>query len=75
MQNFNANSSGKGKHKLICTHCGKTGHIVEKCYRLHGYPPSFKFKNKPSMAHQVSVIQPQELVSSPSPNNTAFTPE
>ena len=56
MQNFNANSSGKGKDKPICTHCGKTGHIADKCYRLHGFPPGFKFKNKPSMAHQVSVI-------------------
>ena len=80
MQNFNAgNSSGgngvKGKDKPVCTHCGKTGHIADKCYRLHGFPPGFKFKNKPSMAHQVSAIQSQELMSWPSPNSSAFTPE
>ena len=78
MQNFNANFGGngvKGKDKHICTHYCKTGHIADKCYRLHGFLPSFKFKNKPSMAHQVSVIQPQELVSSSSPTNLAFTPE
>ena len=51
--------SGKGnskKERHICTHCGKSGHIADKCYRLHGFPPGFKFKNK-SMANQVSCNQ------------------
>lgn len=25
-----------------CTHCHITGHIAEKCYKLHGYPPGHK---------------------------------
>ena len=29
-----------------CTHCGALGHVVDKCYKLHGYPPGYKFKNK-----------------------------
>ena len=45
-----ANSGRKGKDRLVCTHCGKTGHTVDKCYKLHGFPPRFKFKNKPSIA-------------------------
>lgn len=38
----------------ICTHCGKSGHVVQKCYRLIGFPPGYKntgssgFQNKPS---------------------------
>ena len=24
------------------------GHVVDKCYKLHGYPPSYKFKNNTS---------------------------
>jgi len=47
-------SSGKGKERPTCTYCGKTCHIVDKCYKKHGFSPGFKFKNKPSMAHQVS---------------------
>ena len=43
------NSGGKGKDRPICTHCGKTGHTVDKCYKLHGFPPGFKFKNKPEI--------------------------
>ena len=29
-----------------CTHCGALGHVVDKCYKLHGYPLGYKFKNK-----------------------------
>jgi len=29
----------------VCSHCGKTGHVIDTCYRWHGFPPQFKFKN------------------------------
>ena len=41
-------SYGRGKGfnaNKVCTHCGKIGHIVEVCYRKHGFPPNFKFRN------------------------------
>ena len=47
---------GKGKkERPVCTYCGFTRHIANKCYKLHGYPPRYKPKggNKP-MANQVS---------------------
>ena len=72
--NFVGNGPGtKGKEKPIYTHCGKTGHTADKCYRLHGFPRCFKFKNKTAMAHQVSI--PQESVSNTSIGNSIFTPE
>lgn len=40
-QQFNrGNSSGL---RLFCDYCKRPGHIKEKCYRLHGFPPNFKF--------------------------------
>ena len=66
------NSGGKGKDRPVCTHCGKTGHTVDKCYKLHGFPPGFKFKNKPAMAHQVSSGSSSEFVS-PMHQFSAFT--
>ena len=39
---FNKGKSGRPQ----CTHCGILGHVVDKCYKLHGYPPGYKFKNK-----------------------------
>jgi hypothetical protein len=55
------NYSGKGqfhkKERPLCSHCGITGHIVDKCYKLHGYPPGYKFKNKMHFANQTSAIR------------------
>ena len=52
----NSGSNFKGKYRPLCTHCGKLGHTMDKCYKLHGFPPGFKFKNnKNAIAHQVST--------------------
>lgn len=42
----NATSHNKGwkpkdKDWSVCTHCGKKNHIMDTCYKLHGYPPGF----------------------------------
>lgn len=29
-------------HKLFCDHCKIRGHSVDKCWKIHGYPSSFK---------------------------------
>ncbi|KAL5561318.1 hypothetical protein UlMin_031065 [Ulmus minor] len=34
------------KDKPFCTHCGMLGHTVDKCYKIHGYPPGYKPKGK-----------------------------
>ena len=74
---FFRSAAGKGKERPTCTHCGKTSHTVDKCYKKHGFPPGFKFKNKPFMAHQVSsdalpIVAP---IASPMHHQTTFTPE
>lgn len=28
--------------KPICTHSGKVWHTIQKCFKLHGFPPSYK---------------------------------
>ena len=39
-------STGRGQNNksFVCSHCGRTGHLVDTCYRKHGFPPHFKFK-------------------------------
>uniref|UniRef100_A0A0A9H027 Retrotransposon gag domain-containing protein n=1 Tax=Arundo donax TaxID=35708 RepID=A0A0A9H027_ARUDO len=32
----------QGKKKLFCEHCQCEGHAIEKCFKLHGYPPGWK---------------------------------
>ncbi|XP_037493376.1 uncharacterized protein LOC119370086 [Jatropha curcas] len=29
----------------VCSYCGRERHAIETCYRKHGFPPGFKFKN------------------------------
>lgn len=29
------------RERPLCTHCGLLGHIAEKCFKLHGYPPGY----------------------------------
>ena len=42
VKNFNKSRTGRPQ----CTHCGAIGHVVDKCYKLNGYPLGYKFKNK-----------------------------
>jgi hypothetical protein len=57
--------------KPICSHCGLSGHTIEKCYKVHGFPPRFKFtKIKPpnqysSSQHSANQIQSSNQYSSP----------
>uniref|UniRef100_A0A803PIQ8 Uncharacterized protein n=1 Tax=Cannabis sativa TaxID=3483 RepID=A0A803PIQ8_CANSA len=32
--------------KMVCTHCGITGHTMSKCFRIHEYPPGHKLHGK-----------------------------
>ncbi|KAL4575087.1 hypothetical protein LXL04_021928 [Taraxacum kok-saghyz] len=38
----NNNSKNYRKDSPFCTHCKRTGHTQEKCYRLHGFPPGYR---------------------------------
>ncbi|KAG7532940.1 Zinc finger CCHC-type [Arabidopsis thaliana x Arabidopsis arenosa] len=39
----------------ICTHCGQSGHVIQKCFKLHGYPPGYI----PGFKSTFSNYQPQ----------------
>ncbi|XP_075665968.1 uncharacterized protein LOC142635748 [Castanea sativa] len=47
-------NKNKGKERPVCSHCGVTSHTIEKCYKLHGYPPGYKPKGKNAKANQVA---------------------
>ncbi|CAL9239443.1 unnamed protein product [Arabidopsis halleri] len=32
----------KPRQRPVCTYCGLQGHLVTRCYKLHGYPPGYK---------------------------------
>ena len=43
----------------MCSHCGVAGHTVEKCYKVHGYPPGFEFTRNRPMSHSTNQVQMQ----------------
>ena len=47
-KNFKGNV---GKGKLVCSHCGKLGHIMEKCYKFVGFPRGYKKKGRVAKAN------------------------
>ena len=48
------------------------GHTVEKCYKIHGYPPGFKPKGKnSSVVHQVN-LQDEHVEKNSSFASTSF---
>uniref|UniRef100_A0A2N9G504 Uncharacterized protein n=1 Tax=Fagus sylvatica TaxID=28930 RepID=A0A2N9G504_FAGSY len=52
----NKQSFGHKKDKPMCIHCGLLGHTMDKCYKLHGYPPGYKTRGKaPAVANQTSL--------------------
>ena len=38
----NAAYQSQRKDKPICSNYGFTGHVIDRCYKLHGYPPGWK---------------------------------
>ena len=45
-KNFTKNKFGRPQY----AHCGAIRHVIDKCYKLHGYPLGYKFKNKAQSA-------------------------
>lgn len=49
----------------VCKHCGTVGHVIDKCFKIHGYPPGYKVKPKQqSLANHV-VSDNDSSVASP----------
>lgn len=73
---------GRGKSSFkICTHCGKSGHTMETCYKHFGYPGTSKGKEMSSSNNVIgeSSSNPvdEDIKSTKSDTDQAilFTPE
>ncbi|XP_075643351.1 uncharacterized protein LOC142614677 [Castanea sativa] len=69
----NNNKNSKGKNNSTGNHCGMMSHTVEKCYKIYGYPPSFKPKgNKSTVVHQVN-LQDEQVEKNSNSASTSFS--
>ncbi|CAL9244286.1 unnamed protein product, partial [Arabidopsis halleri] len=63
----------------VCTYCGQTGHVIQKCFKKHGYPPGYipgfkssggyqsQFGPRPQIQPFNSSFQPRAQYSNPRP--------
>ncbi|XP_009793735.2 uncharacterized protein [Nicotiana sylvestris] len=49
----------QSKGSMFCKYCKKPGHLIEKCYKLHGFPQNFKFTRGKKLAATVSAESAQ----------------
>lgn len=64
---------------VSCKYCKKSGHTIDQCYKLHGFPSDFKFSKGKRTAACVQLDQSSDS-SSVSPSTAAgsshaFSPE
>ncbi|XP_058746661.1 uncharacterized protein LOC131619598 [Vicia villosa] len=65
-------SAGRGRGNLkVCAYCGKTGHIIDNCYKKHGYPPSFGRGN--SYVNQVEVDDSEKCAATSTSDNGSMS--
>lgn len=51
------------KNTDICNYCKKVGHNISQCYKIHGFPPDFKFtkgKRTQTAALASSRVDPEQ---------------
>ena len=59
---------GPKKDRPFCTHCNILGHIIEKCYKIHGYPPGYIpcYKQKQKSQYANAMVNQLSNLATPS---------
>ncbi|XP_056841747.1 uncharacterized protein LOC130494925 [Raphanus sativus] len=45
-------------NRPLCSHCGYSGHTMDKCYKIHGFSPGFKSKRVAAAEKQATPVKP-----------------
>ena len=51
-----------GKPTYYCNHCKVSGHSMERCFKLHGYPPGFQPRKVAAMSEHQNSAQDTDAV-------------
>ncbi|KAF8408467.1 hypothetical protein HHK36_007621 [Tetracentron sinense] len=52
----NSKAPQNRKDRPTCSHYGITGHTIKKCYKLHGFPPGYKFNKGKNISHTANQV-------------------
>lgn len=58
---------------LVCKHCGVTGHTIERCFKLNGFPKDFKPSASNTSVTKSSNSNPSSSVSQPPSSSVTLT--
>ena len=61
MQRGTTLKKSEEKEKRWCDFCNKSGHIRDKCWKLHGKPANFSKGSNSGKAFQISIDQQQKI--------------
>lgn len=50
-------SQSHRQSRPLCSHCGYSGHTMDKCYKIHGFPPGFKSKILAAAEKQTNPVK------------------
>ncbi|XP_010424680.1 PREDICTED: uncharacterized protein LOC104709822 [Camelina sativa] len=67
--------NGPNKGRPICSFCNRVGHIVDRCYRKHGFPPGFTPKGKFTDKIQKPPVVAAQVSLPPTPEKTSTNME
>ncbi|XP_059311000.1 uncharacterized protein LOC132062441 [Lycium ferocissimum] len=74
--NFPTNNISNNNSALFCKYCKKLGHLIGKCFKLHGYPPDYQFsKGEKGFVACVQGIESSSPVSFSSSGQNMPTPK
>lgn len=65
-----AYNTSRMNQRPVCTHCGKSGHTIQKCFKIHGFPPGYKSHYK-SQSKQKQSQTPTNALAPSVPDSTA----
>lgn len=64
VKNFSSSRSSiannKRRDRPVCTHCGLQGHVIDRCYKLHGYPPGYRSQSTTTVQPPADSIPKSE---------------
>nr|XP_017250991.1 PREDICTED: uncharacterized protein LOC108221639 [Daucus carota subsp. sativus] len=73
--NNNPNAKKPNKPSYYCTHCKIPSHSVERCFKIHGFPPGFQAKQQEKKVAALAQQTDADNVQTGNDTGTNMSPE
>lgn len=73
-QNASVTAGRSDRKQYFCDHCKIHGHSIQRCFKIHGYPPGHKFYNKNKKIAAAVQVEPDNTEENPSSTSASQVP-